>query len=61
MKFKYRNRGCFNVFLSGLIAAITLNYLITGFIDFILNIDKLIQWLQQSGVMTVINQLFGGR
>jgi hypothetical protein len=61
MKFRYRNFGCFNIFLSGLVAAITINYLATGFIDFVLNIDKLLQWLQQSGVMNFINSLFGGR
>lgn len=61
MKFRYRNFGCFNIFLSGLVTAITINYLATGFIDFVLNIDKLLQWLQQSGVMNFINSLFGGR
>jgi hypothetical protein len=61
MKYKYRNWGCFNIFLSGLITAIAINYLVVGFIDFILNIDKLLQWLQSSGVMTFVTSLFGGK
>lgn len=61
MKFRFRNFGCINIFLSGLVTAITINYLATGFIDFILNIDKLLQWMQKSGFMNFINQIFGSR
>ncbi|MFM6247759.1 MAG: hypothetical protein ACKPJO_23680 [Dolichospermum sp.] len=61
MKFRYRNIGCINIFLSGLVTAIALNYLLTGFIDFILNINHFILWLEKSGILTQIKHFFGLR
>ncbi|MBD2694845.1 hypothetical protein [Anabaena catenula] len=55
------NWGCFQIFLSGLVSAIAINYLITGFIDIVFNIDKLLTWLQRSGIAEFIYRLFGGR
>ena len=43
-----RFKGCLNFWLGGLITAIFLNYLITGFIDFVLNIQSVLDWLQQN-------------
>ena len=35
--------------------------LITGFIDIVLNINSLLEWLQKSGVGEFIYRLLGGR
>ncbi len=55
------NWGCFQMFLSGIVSAIAINYLITGFLDIVFNIDKLLTWLQRSGIAEFIYRLFGGR
>jgi hypothetical protein len=47
--------------LSGLIAAITINYLVTGFVDIVYNINSVLIWLNKSGMATYIYKLFGGR
>jgi hypothetical protein len=47
--------------LSGLIAAITINYLVTGFVDIVYNINSLLIWFHKSGLATYIYKLFGGR
>jgi hypothetical protein len=47
--------------LSGLFLAITINYLITGFIDIVYNINSVLIWLNKSGLATYIYKLFGGR
>lgn len=47
----------FHIFISGLVTAIFINYLATGFIDIVVNIDNLLTWLQKSEASTVINQL----
>ena len=60
-RFRYKKIGCIQIFLSGLVTAIAINYLVVGFIDIILNIDSLLQWLEKSGVMNFINSLFGSR
>ena len=60
-RFRYKKLGCIQMFLSGLITAIAINYLVVGFIDIILNIDSLLQWLEQSGAWKYINALFGSR
>ncbi|MTJ10543.1 hypothetical protein FJR04_23175 [Anabaena sp. UHCC 0204] len=49
------------IMLSGLITAIFLNYLITGFVDIVFNINSVLMWLQQSNVGEFIYRLFGGR
>jgi hypothetical protein len=55
------NWGCLQVWLSGLVSAIAINYLAKGFIDIILNINSLLTWLQNSGVGEYIYRFFGGR
>ncbi|WP_413176424.1 hypothetical protein [Anabaena azotica] len=60
MKIK-GNWGCLQWWVSGLVTAVAINYLITGFIDIVLNIDKLLTWLQRSGIGEFIYRLFGGR
>ena len=49
------------IMLSGLVAAIFLNYLITGFIDIVYNINSVLIWLHKSGMGAYISKLFGGR
>lgn len=46
------------IFISGLTTVIFINYLLTGFVDVVINIDTLLTWLQHSGVDKLINQLF---
>jgi hypothetical protein len=48
------------IFLSGLITAIAINYLIVGFVDIVLNINSLLLWLQKSGIDIYINQILKG-
>lgn len=55
------NWGCIQWWISALVTAIAINYLITGFIDIVLNINSLLEWLQKSGVGEFIYRLLGGR
>jgi hypothetical protein len=52
------NWNIFKIFISGLITAIFINYLLTGFIDIVINIDSLLIWLQNSGIDRMIKQMF---
>jgi len=51
------NWNFWQILVSGLATAIFFNYLITGFIDIVININSLLTWLQNSGTVTLINQL----
>lgn len=48
------------IFISGLITAIAINYLIVGFVDIVLNINSLLIWLDKSGINIYINQILKG-
>lgn len=48
------------IFLSGLITAIAINYLIVGFYDIVMNINQLLLWLEKSGIDIYINQILKG-
>ncbi len=54
-------KSFFQIMLSGLILAITINYLLTGFIDIVFNINSVLIWFHKSGMTTYIYKLFGGR
>lgn len=56
MKIK-GNWNIFQIFISGLVTAIFINYLLTGFIDIVISIDSLLTWLQNSEASTAISQL----
>jgi|LakMenE18May11ns_1017448.scaffolds.fasta_scaffold7780597_1 hypothetical protein len=49
------------IMLSGLITAIFLNYLITGFVDIVYNINSLLIWLNKSGIVETLYRFLGGR
>jgi hypothetical protein len=61
MRFKGNNQGCINLFISSLMTAIFINYLVTGFIDYLHSINSLLIWLNKSGLGAYISKLFGGR
>lgn len=61
MRFKGNNQGCFSLFVSSLATAIFINYLITGFIDYVYSINSFIIWLNQSGILPAIKQFLGVR
>jgi len=48
------------IFISGLITAIAINYLIVGFYDIVFNINSLLIWLDKSGIGIYINQILKG-
>jgi len=48
------------IFLSGLVTAIAINYLIVGFVDIVVNVNSLLLWLQKSGIDIYINQILTG-
>jgi hypothetical protein len=48
------------IFLSGLITAIAINYLIVGFVDIVVNINSLLIWVEKSGINIYINQILKG-
>lgn len=48
------------IFLSGLVTAIAINYLIVGFYDIVININSLLLWLDKSGISIYINQILKG-
>jgi hypothetical protein len=60
MRFR-GNWNFFQIFISGLFTAITINYLITGFIDIVYNINSLLIWLNKSGIVETLYRFFGGR
>jgi hypothetical protein len=60
MRFR-GNWNFFQIFISGLFTAITINYLITGFVDIVHNINSLLIWIQKTGLSAYISKLFGGR
>ncbi|MEY3255473.1 MAG: hypothetical protein RLZZ29_604 [Cyanobacteriota bacterium] len=39
-------KGIFDIFLSGLITMIAINYLVLGTIDYFRSVDDLVNWLQ---------------
>lgn len=52
-------RGFINFWVGGLIGVIFLNYLAVGFIDFVFNIQYLLNWLQQNEtVQTLLRMIF---
>jgi hypothetical protein len=61
MRFKGNNQGCINLFISSLMTAIFINYLVMGFIDYLHSINNLLIWLNKSGLGAYISKLFGGR
>jgi hypothetical protein len=54
-------KSLIELFVSGLFAAITINYLITGFADIVYNINSVLIWFHKSGLGAYISKLFGGR
>ena len=58
---RFKHKGCLYWWVSGLITAIAINYLIVGFIDIVMNINNVLEWLQQSGVAETIYRVLGGR
>jgi hypothetical protein len=60
-RFKPKKIGCFQLFVSSLATLIFIHYLAVGFIDVVLSVNDLLEWLQKSGFMHFINSLFGGR
>lgn len=41
-------RGFINFWIGGLVGVIFLNYLVTGFVDFVFNIQGVLDWLQNN-------------
>ncbi|MEY3222382.1 MAG: hypothetical protein RLZZ203_1238 [Cyanobacteriota bacterium] len=60
MRFR-GNWNFFQIFISGLFTAITINYLVTGFIDIVYNINSLLIGFHKSGLGVYLYKLFGGR
>jgi hypothetical protein len=60
MRFR-GNWNFFQIFISGLFTAITINYLVTGFVDIVYNINSLLIWFHKSGLGVYLYKLFGGR
>ena len=54
-------KSLIKLFISGLVTAIFFNYLITGFVDIVYNINSVLIWLKQTGISEYIYKLFGGR
>ena len=48
------------IFISGLVTAIAINYLIVGFVDIVVNINQVLLWLDKSGINIYINQILKG-
>ncbi|MTJ48392.1 hypothetical protein FJR05_11170 [Dolichospermum sp. UHCC 0259] len=60
MRFR-NNQSWFSLFISSLATVIFINYLITGFIDYVHSINDLLNWLKQSGIGENLYRFFGGR
>ena len=54
-------KSFFQIMLSGLVTAIFLNYLITGFVDIVYNINSVLIWVNKSGLGVYLYKMFGGR
>jgi hypothetical protein len=61
MRFRTNNKGCLSLFISSLMTAIFINYLVVGFIDYVHSINDLMLWVKQSGIGEYISKLFGVR
>ena len=61
MRFRNNNQSWFSLFISSLATVIFINYLITGFIDYVHSINDLLIWLKQSGIGEYFYRFFGGR
>lgn len=48
------------IFISGLVTAIAINYLIVGFVDIVVNINQVLLWVDKSGIGIYINQILKG-
>ena len=60
MRFR-GNWNFFEIFIGGLFTAITINYLVTGFFDIVVNINSVLIWFHKSGLGVYLYKLFGGR
>ncbi|MEA5508111.1 hypothetical protein VB735_34520 [Halotia wernerae UHCC 0503] len=50
----YRINNIWGILISSLATIVTLNYLATGFIDFVFNIDALLNWLVTSDTIATV-------
>jgi len=48
------------IFISGLVTAIAINYLIVGFVDIVVNINQVLLWVDKSGIGIYLNQILKG-
>lgn len=66
MKYRNRNRGngnwnIFEIFISGVFGLITINYLIFGFADVVININNGLTCVKKTSVEVCISRLFGAK
>lgn len=52
------NWNFIQMFISGLTTVIFINYLLTGFVDVVINIDSLLTWLQNPEISQMVKQMF---
>ncbi|MBW4557969.1 MAG: hypothetical protein KME59_18945 [Trichormus sp. ATA11-4-KO1] len=53
----YRINSIWRILISSLATIVTLNYLATGFIDFVFNIDALVNWLITPDTLGTVDSL----
>jgi hypothetical protein len=53
----YRINSIWGILISSLATIVTLNYLATGFIDFVFNIDALVNWLITPDTLATVDSL----
>lgn len=53
----YRINSIWGILISSLATIVTLNYLATGFVDFVFNIDALVNWLITPDTLTTVDSL----
>ena len=63
MTFKFRPKkiGCFQLFISSLATLIFIHYLAVGFIDVVLTVNNLLEWLQKNDVVYAVYKMFTGK
>ncbi len=60
-RFKPNKIGCFQLFISSLVSLIFVHYLVVGFIDVVLTVNNLLDWLQKNDVVYVVYKMFTGK
>jgi hypothetical protein len=60
-RFKPKKIGCLQLFVSSLATLIFIHYLAIGFIDVVLSVNNLLEWLQKNDIVYNVHKILTGK